>query len=395
MFNNVQAALRSPQIAVADLPGLPMSYPVPAVIADNKHRVFVDHGLAMRGEFSGCDHLAIAGHVESDLALRFLDVLEPGSFKGSASVGEARIAGRYEGALIVAETLVVGPAAHISGSVQCGKLQLEDGGMIDGDLRILSEEAKGPEKPADGAGLEAMFLEARSDTEADAHDDAKASGPRIPGPVDAMLVSAASVADETIFANAETAFRAALNANLGDVAALSGLGHLARQRGDLTGALRYFELIMAADSENLPVRRVSVEILHALSRHDEAAAVAKEVQALQSRQSSVSDDHAAETRTVSPAFDEAEAMFKSVLNRHPKNIGALAGLGHLARRRGDHVTMHKYYTAALALEPMNITLRIEVARAFKEQGEVALARQILETVLTEHWGARADGAAAN
>jgi hypothetical protein len=32
---------------------------------------------------------------------------------------------------------------------------------------------------------------------------------------------------------------------------------------------------------------------------------------------------------------------------------------------------------------MNITLRLEVARALKEQGEVALARQILETVLRE------------
>jgi Flp pilus assembly protein TadD len=45
--------------------------------------------------------------------------------------------------------------------------------------------------------------------------------------------------------------------------------------------------------------------------------------------------------------------------------------------------MHQYYAAALALEPTNITLRVEVARAFKEQGDVALARQILETLLTE------------
>jgi hypothetical protein len=55
--------------------------------------------------------------------------------------------------------------------------------------------------------------------------------------------------------------------------------------------------------------------------------------------------------------------------------------------------MHQYYAAALAIEPMNITLRVEVARAFKEQGDVAVARQILETVLTEHQEPPADGSA--
>jgi predicted Zn-dependent protease len=91
----------------------------------------------------------------------------------------------------------------------------------------------------------------------------------------------------------------------------------------------------------------------------------------------------------SPTFDEAEAMFKSVLARHPRNLGALAGLGHLARRRGDGAAMREYYMAALAVEPMNLNLRVEVARAFKEQGDIALAREILETVLTEDWGKRA------
>jgi hypothetical protein len=43
---------------------------------------------------------------------------------------------------------------------------------------------------------------------------------------------------------------------------------------------------------------------------------------------------------------------------------------------------------------MNVTLRVEVARAFKEQGEVALARQILETLLTEQGGSPPDASLA-
>jgi cytoskeletal protein CcmA (bactofilin family) len=256
--------------AVAESPGLPMSYPALPVIAEDTRRVFVDRGLTLRGEFSGCDHLAIAGHVESDVVLRILDVLEHGSFKGGASAGSAYIAGRYEGTLTVEETLVVGPAAHISGSVQCGKLRLEEGGKIEGDLRILAEEATEAQKPEDDPAPEAPLRDAA------------------PG--------------------------------------------------------------MAED--------------------------------------------ATEKHGVLPSLDEAEATFKTVLDRHPDNLGALAGLGHLARRRGDHAEMHKYYAAALALEPMNVTLRVEVARAFKEQGEVALARQILETLLTEQGGSPPDASLA-
>jgi cytoskeletal protein CcmA (bactofilin family) len=371
-----------PRDIVLDLPGLAPSYPVPAVIADTR-RVFVDEGLTLRGEFSGCNRLAIAGHVESDVALRILDVLEGGTFKGHATVGAAHIAGRFEGALTVAETLVVGPSAHILGSVQCGRLQLEDGGRIEGELHILAEEEeKTPENDSDEA-LDALYSEAAPGTEADADEHAVVAKDA-PVAVEGMLQSATQVENSAMLAEAEATFQAALKKNLCDVAALSGLGHLARQRGDLVSALHYFELIMAADAGNVSVRCVSIDILHALSRHDEATAMAKTVLSVRSsaNESGESKDPA------SPAFDEAEAMFKAVLGRHPRNLGALAGLGHLARRRGDRPAMREYYEAALAVEPMNLNLRVEIARAFKEQGDVALAREILETVLTEQWGER-------
>jgi cytoskeletal protein CcmA (bactofilin family) len=378
-----------PRDIVLDLPGLAPSYPPPAVIA-NTRRVFIDQGLTLRGAFSGCHHLAIAGHLESDVALRVLDILDEGSFKGSATVDEARIAGRYEGVLKVAETLVVGPAAYIVGSVECGRLQLEDGGRIEGELRILAKEAE-EIAAADDEAFDALFIEAAPATEADADvaPIAHRPGANVPAMADddSALRSAVSVEDSAVLAEAEATFKAALEKNVCDVAALSGLGHLARQRGDLVGALHYFELIMAADAGNVSVRCVSIDILRALSRHDEAAAMAKTVRSIRAQSSAMTDGEGAEG-TTARGFDEAEAMFKSVLARYPRNLGALAGLGHLARRRGDRAAMREYYLAALAVEPANLSLRVEVARAFKEQGEIGLARETLETVLTEQWGER-------
>jgi cellulose synthase operon protein C len=283
---------------------------------------------------------------------------------------------------------VVVPSAHIRGSVRCGRLRLENGGRIEGELRVLMEEAEKVAEADDDSTLDALFIEAAPGTEADADEDAVAAADE-PAAVDTIFQSATEVEDCASLAEAEATFRAALKANLCDVAALSGLGHLARQRGDLAGALHYFELIMAADAENVSVRCVSIDILHALSRHDEAAAMARTMTSIRSPSSASIDGDELMDEGSSPTFDEAEAMFKSVLARHPRNLGALAGLGHLARRRGDGAAMREYYMAALAVEPMNLNLRVEVARAFKEQGDIALAREILETVLTEDWGKRA------
>jgi tetratricopeptide (TPR) repeat protein len=224
-----------------------------------------------------------------------------------------------------------------------------------------------------------LFIEAAPATKADTD---------VPVSVGSVLRSATEVEDAAALADAEATFQAALKKNLCDVAALSGLGHLARQRGDLVGALHYFELIMAVDTENVSVRCVSIDILRALSRHDEAEAMAKTVLSVRSQSSATTESEESKRPAASPAFDEAEAMFKSVLGRHPRNLGALAGLGHLARRRGDSAAMREYYEAALAVEPLNLNLRVEIARAFKEEGDVALAREILETVLTEQWANR-------
>ena len=377
-------------------PDTPFGYPVPAPAVPR--RVFVEHGLALRGALEGCDHLAIAGHVESDIALHSLDILEQGSFKGHATAGEARIAGRYEGVLVVDETLVVGPFARIVGSVQCGRLRLEDGGRIEGDLWVREADTQSAAGLGDDSEFEALLLEAAPSSEADADgaDEPMAAGEERHEPcaVEPIELSAAAATDQSLLAEAEAAFRSALKADLGDVAALSGRGHLARQRGDWAAALDYFDLIVAANAGTSSLQRVRANILRALSRDAEADAAASSLTGNPAAQLSLAFpspvDDAVPADCDSPAnlaaasaFDEAEAMFNSVLEGHPRNLGALAGLGHLARRRGDRAAMRKYYGAALAIEPMNVALRVEVARAFKQVGDIAEARQILETVLND------------
>jgi Flp pilus assembly protein TadD len=61
----------------------------------------------------------------------------------------------------------------------------------------------------------------------------------------------------------------------------------------------------------------------------------------------------------------------------------LTGLGHLARQREDRGGTLHWFEAAMAAEPQDISIRVEFARALRQQGEFTRARQIIENVLDD------------
>jgi cytoskeletal protein CcmA (bactofilin family) len=103
--------------------------------ADNK-RLMVGKGISLNGKISSCDRLIIEGNVEAELEdCHTIEVAESGTFKGTAEIAGAEISGRYEGSLTVRETLLIRASGHVSGTVRYGRLQIEDGGEINGDFK--------------------------------------------------------------------------------------------------------------------------------------------------------------------------------------------------------------------------------------------------------------------
>jgi len=66
-----------------------------------------------------------------------------GYFKGSAEVDEADINGHYEGDLIARERLIVRAGGHIKGKVRYGRIVIESGGEISGDMQALESGGDG------------------------------------------------------------------------------------------------------------------------------------------------------------------------------------------------------------------------------------------------------------
>ena len=99
-------------------------------------RLTVGREITLSGEITSCDKLLIEGSVEANLNnCRDVEIAESGLFKGSASIEEAEIQGRFEGNLVVRKRLLIKATGRVSGTIRYGQLEVECGGQISGDIQ--------------------------------------------------------------------------------------------------------------------------------------------------------------------------------------------------------------------------------------------------------------------
>jgi cytoskeletal protein CcmA (bactofilin family) len=125
----------------------PTPTPTPAVgsrdaksdAKNDSKRLTVGRGISLNGKISFCDRLVIDGKVEAELEdCHTVEVTENGTFKGAAEITGAEISGHYEGSLTVRENLLIRSTGRVSGTVRYGKLHIEDGGEINGDVKSIA-----------------------------------------------------------------------------------------------------------------------------------------------------------------------------------------------------------------------------------------------------------------
>jgi cytoskeletal protein CcmA (bactofilin family) len=85
-------------------------------------------------EITDCDTLVVEGSVEATMDSRVIQISERGAFKGSAEIDVAEIRGLFEGNLTVRQKLVIYSTGKVSGKVRYGKLVVEEGGQLSGEI---------------------------------------------------------------------------------------------------------------------------------------------------------------------------------------------------------------------------------------------------------------------
>jgi cytoskeletal protein CcmA (bactofilin family) len=108
--------------------------------------LIVGREIALSGAITSCDRLVVEGSVEANLAnCREIDIAESGLFKGSASIEEAEIRGRFEGTLIARKRLHIRATGKVTATVSYAQIEIETGGQIAGEIQVLTPGADGKE----------------------------------------------------------------------------------------------------------------------------------------------------------------------------------------------------------------------------------------------------------
>lgn len=114
-------------------------------------RLVVGPDVKLKGaEIADCDTLVVEGRVEATMDSRVIQIAEKGAFSGKVGIDVAEIHGVFEGELTARQRLVVHATGRVSGKIRYGKILVEEGGEISGDIRALSA---GEETAKDNPGI--------------------------------------------------------------------------------------------------------------------------------------------------------------------------------------------------------------------------------------------------
>jgi cytoskeletal protein CcmA (bactofilin family) len=138
---------------------------------EERSRLIVGPNIKLKGaEITDCDTLVVEGRVEASMDSRVIQVAEGGVFKGTVGVDRAEVRGTFEGEMTVRDRLVVHATGRISGKVRYGRMAIEEGGEITGDVSALprnervNEMAPQPQPAAEAPSDAAPAAASESDS---------------------------------------------------------------------------------------------------------------------------------------------------------------------------------------------------------------------------------------
>jgi cytoskeletal protein CcmA (bactofilin family) len=114
----------------------------PKVEETKGSKLIVGPDIKLKGvEITDCDTLVVEGRVEAAMDSRVISIAERGVFAGTVGIDLAEIHGRFEGELTARKQLVIHSTGKVSGKIRYGKIMIEEGGELSGDVSALQPSA--------------------------------------------------------------------------------------------------------------------------------------------------------------------------------------------------------------------------------------------------------------
>jgi cytoskeletal protein CcmA (bactofilin family) len=143
-----QAVARPAIPAPAPAPvAAPMPAPAPVLAPSGADsgagsKLIVGPNIKLKGvEIHDCDTLVVEGRVEATMVSRAIQIAEHGAFNGKVDVDVAEIRGEFQGEMTARNKLVIHASGRVSGKIRYGKMLVQEGGEMTGDIGALADAA--------------------------------------------------------------------------------------------------------------------------------------------------------------------------------------------------------------------------------------------------------------
>jgi len=112
--------------------------PIEPETAPTGSRLIVGPDVKLKGaEILDCDTLVVEGRVEAVMDSRVIRITEQGAFSGKVGIDIAEIFGEFDGELTARQQLIIHASGRVHGKIRYGKLLVEEGGTLSGDIQSL------------------------------------------------------------------------------------------------------------------------------------------------------------------------------------------------------------------------------------------------------------------
>jgi len=129
----------------APRPGAPAPAPAPAEHGARTEegagsKLIVGPNIKLKGvEIHDCDTLVVEGRVEATMVSRSIQIAENGAFEGKVDIDVAEIRGTFNGEMTARKKLVIHASGRVGGKIRYGKLLVQEGGEMTGDIGALHD----------------------------------------------------------------------------------------------------------------------------------------------------------------------------------------------------------------------------------------------------------------
>lgn len=103
-------------------------------------KLIVGPNIKLKGvEIDDCDTLVVEGRVEATMNSRAIQIAEHGAFSGKVDIDVAEIRGSFQGEMTARKRLVIHATGRVSGKIRYGKVLVQEGGELTGEITTLGE----------------------------------------------------------------------------------------------------------------------------------------------------------------------------------------------------------------------------------------------------------------